>query len=181
MNKILTSLLNEQYSLSKPPSFAPPLLFHGQVKDILIQDGIIISIENNISSNDANTIEQKGLHVSLGWMDSFVHFCDPGTEYKETLETGAAAAAAGGFTDVMVIPNTKPAIDSKSPIEYIIQKAKAYRRIFTPLLLSPKIQKEKNWQRCMICMNRGPLHLEMALTLFKMQVCFKSITICKEL
>ncbi|HXD78649.1 MAG TPA: dihydroorotase [Puia sp.] len=49
----------------------------------------------------------------------FSHFCDPGYEHKETLETGAAAAAAGGYTDVLVLPNTRPVIDSKSQVEYI--------------------------------------------------------------
>jgi dihydroorotase len=58
-------------------------------------------------------------------MDIFAHFCDPGFEYRETLETGAAAAAAGGFTDIMVLPNTNPAIHSKSQVEYIVQKSKA--------------------------------------------------------
>ncbi len=52
-------------------------------------------------------------------MDPFSHFCDPGYEYKETLESGAAAAAAGGYTQVFVLPNTRPVADSKSQIEYI--------------------------------------------------------------
>lgn len=111
----------------------PSSPFNGQVKDILIQDGIIVSIENIISANDSVLIEQKGLQVSLGWVDSFAHFCDPGMEYKETLETGAAAAAAGGFTDVMIIPNTKPVIDTKSPIEYIVQKAKGLSVTIHPI------------------------------------------------
>ncbi len=50
---------------------------------------------------------------------------DPGYEFKETLETGAAAAAAGGYTDIMVIPNTNPCIHNKSGIEYIVQKSKS--------------------------------------------------------
>ncbi len=59
------------------------------------------------------------MHVSPGWVDIFSHFCDPGYEHKETLETGAAAAAAGGYTDVFVLPNTRPVVDSKSQVEYI--------------------------------------------------------------
>ena len=51
-------------------------------------------------------INFPNLHVSPGWIDIFANFADPGNEFKETLETGAAAAAAGGYTDVMVIPNT---------------------------------------------------------------------------
>jgi len=69
-------------------------------------------------------INIEGLHVSPGWMDVFSNFADPGYEFKETLETGAAAAAAGGYTDVMVIPNTNPIIHNKSNVEYIVQKSK---------------------------------------------------------
>jgi dihydroorotase len=71
-------------------------------------------------------IQQNGLHVSIGWMDSFAQFCDPGFEYRETLESGSLAAAAGGFTDIMVIPNTSPVLHTKSQVEYIIQKSVPY-------------------------------------------------------
>ena len=73
--------------------------FNGQLKDIFIKDGVITSIADNITDNADQVIEQDGLHVSIGWMDTLAHFCDPGFEYRETLETGAAAGAAGGFTD----------------------------------------------------------------------------------
>lgn len=98
--------------------------FNGLIKDILIEKGIIAAIADAISDNDAQIIAQPGLHVSIGWMDIFAHFCDPGYEYREILETGVAAAAAGGFTDVMVLPNTNPAVHNKSQVEYIVQKAK---------------------------------------------------------
>ena len=64
------------------------------------------------------------LHVSSGWMDCFANFCDPGQEFKETLESGANAAAAGGFTQVMLIPNTQPVVYNKSQVEYLVQKSK---------------------------------------------------------
>ncbi|MET0394818.1 MAG: dihydroorotase, partial [Chitinophagaceae bacterium] len=70
-------------------------------------------------------IAAEGLHASPGWMDSFANFADPGYEFKETLETGAAAAAAGGYTDVMVIPNTNPCLHAKANVEYIVQKSKS--------------------------------------------------------
>ena len=63
-------------------------------------------------------IEIKGLHVSPGWVDIFAQFHDPGQEHKETIETGTAAAAQGGFTEVMTVPNTNPAISTKSMVEY---------------------------------------------------------------
>lgn len=97
--------------------------FHGTVQDILIQQGKIVSIGAGIEAPDARLIQLDGLTVSPGWVDLFAHFNDPGTEYRETIETGAAAAAAGGFTEVFVIPNTKPVVDSKSPVEYIVAKS----------------------------------------------------------
>lgn len=99
--------------------------FHGQVKDILIIDGIIDKIADNITENAEEIIANDNMHVSIGWMDVFAHFTDPGYEHKETLATGAAAAAAGGFTDVMIVPNTNPAVSSKSQVEYIVQKSVA--------------------------------------------------------
>lgn len=95
----------------------------GQVKDILIVDGIIQQIADNITETADQTIAHDNLYVSIGWMDVFANFADPGYEHKETLATGAAAAAAGGFTDVMILPNTNPAISGKSVVEYIRQKA----------------------------------------------------------
>lgn len=97
--------------------------YHGQVKDILITEGVINQISDNISDDSAKIISSPDLHVSIGWMDVFADFCDPGHEYRETLLSGTASAAAGGFTDVMIIPNTSPALSSKTQIEYVAQKA----------------------------------------------------------
>ena len=97
--------------------------FHGQTKDILIIDGIIQTIAESITETADKIIAAENLHVSIGWMDVFAHFNDPGLEHKETLASGAAAAAAGGFTDVMLLPNTQPMAGSKSVVEYIKQKA----------------------------------------------------------
>ena len=102
----------------------PSSSINGQITDIFIENGIISKIEKNITDKADKTIEIKGLHLSPGWMDVFANFGDPGYEFKETLETGAAAAAAGGYTDVMVIPNTNPTIQSKANVEYIAQKTK---------------------------------------------------------
>jgi dihydroorotase len=98
--------------------------FNGQTKDILITDGIITTIGDAITEKADETIAHDGLCVSIGWMDMFADFADPGFEQKENIESGAKAAAAGGFTDVMLIPNSAPAVDNKSQVEYIVQKAK---------------------------------------------------------
>lgn len=103
---------------------SPASPFHGQSKDILIENGIILQIGNKLNSSEAQIIETEGLHVSCGWVDCFANFCDPGYEYKETLETGAMAAAAGGFTQVMLMPNTRPVVHNKSQVEYVIQKSR---------------------------------------------------------
>ena len=98
--------------------------FHGKSLDILMENGIISAIGNNLKTKADKTININGLHVSSGWMDCFANFCDPGQEYKETLETGSKAAAAGGFTKVMLIPNTQPVVYNKSQVEYLVQKSK---------------------------------------------------------
>lgn len=104
---------------------SPSTPLHGKIKSIFIDDGIISRIGSNLKVDADQTINIKGLCVSLGWMDCFANFCDPGQEFKETLATGANAAATGGFTEVMLIPNTQPVIYSKSQVEYIIQKSKS--------------------------------------------------------
>ena len=101
----------------------PSSSHHGKTKDILIENGIIESIDENIQSMDAKIVSSQNLHVSIGWMDMFAHFGDPGFEFRETIESGVQAAAAGGFTDVLISPNTQPIMHSKSQIEYIQKKS----------------------------------------------------------
>jgi dihydroorotase len=103
----------------------PTSPFNGQITDIFIENGIVKQIGKNLTLSADQEVNIEGLHVSPGWMDVFSNFADPGYEYKETLETGAQAAAAGGYTDVIVIPNTNPVIHNKANIEYIIQKSKS--------------------------------------------------------
>lgn len=96
---------------------------NGKICDILVEDGRVTAIGADLTVTADQTIRHPGLCVSPGWVDIFANFGDPGYEYKETLVTGAAAAAAGGYTDVFVIPNTKPAVDSKTQVEYIRRTA----------------------------------------------------------
>jgi len=103
----------------------PSSPLNGQITDIFIENGIIKQLNKSLSVKADHEVSADNLHVSPGWMDVFANFADPGYEFKETLETGAAAAAAGGFTDVMIIPNTNPVIHNKANIEYIIQRAKS--------------------------------------------------------
>ena len=97
---------------------------NGTIRDIFIENGFISGIGENINFDADKIIDIKDLCVSEGWVDCFANFCDPGMEYRETLTSGANAAAAGGFTDIMLIPNTDPVVSNKSQVEYLLQKAK---------------------------------------------------------
>jgi dihydroorotase len=92
---------------------------NGHKKDILISNGIIEKIADKISEKVDHEISIPGVHVSPGWVDMQANFRDPGHEYKENLNSGANAAARGGFTGVCLQSSTDPALDSKSEIEYI--------------------------------------------------------------
>lgn len=106
---------------------------NGQIADILITKGMITSIGKNLKVKADKIIEEKGLHVSPGWMDIFSDFADPGYEYRETIESGISAAIAGGYTHVCLMPNTKPVADQKSVVEYITQKSKEFPITIFPL------------------------------------------------
>lgn len=103
---------------------APSSPFHGQQKDISIQNGTIHQIADQLDAGTATVISGENLHVSAGWMDLFAHFCDPGQEHKEDLQSGVKAAAKGGFTTVMIVPNTQPALYTKPQIEYVLSKTR---------------------------------------------------------
>ncbi|RYY38555.1 MAG: dihydroorotase [Chitinophagaceae bacterium] len=94
---------------------------HNACTDLLLKDGRIHSI-GALSGNADQVVELPGLCIAPGFVDLFADFCDPGQEHRETLESGAAAAAAGGYTDVLLVPNTSPCVHNKSSVEYITQK-----------------------------------------------------------
>lgn len=91
--------------------------FHNLSKDILIKNGRIEAIEDEIIF-DGEVFEAEGLKVSIGWFDLRAHYCDPGDEQREDLVSGTRVAAAGGFTDVALIPNTNPVITGKNNLSY---------------------------------------------------------------
>ncbi len=98
--------------------------FHNSKVDLLISDGIIKSIGNGLIADKAEIIEGNNLKVSLGWLDMRSIFYDPGEEHKEDFESGSASAAAGGFTKVALLPNTRPVIDNKGGISYVKKYSK---------------------------------------------------------
>lgn len=97
--------------------------FHGKKLDIRIEEGNIVQIGTALETGSSSILKGENLHLSVGWVDVFANFADPGYEFKETITTGLQAAAAGGFSDVFLIPNTKPVIDSKTQVEYLLHKA----------------------------------------------------------
>ncbi len=97
--------------------------FHNQRKDILITNGIITAVENNIEhTEEYQIINLEDLHVSPGWFDTSVSFGEPGYEERETVINGLQVASKSGFTAVAVNPDTSPIIDHKSAIEFLIHK-----------------------------------------------------------
>ncbi|MGM9607732.1 MAG: dihydroorotase [Oscillospiraceae bacterium] len=96
----------------------------GGVMDILIENGKVVVIGSNLQEPDAQVIDARGLVVSAGLVDMHVHLREPGFEYKETIETGCAAAARGGVTSIACMPNTKPAIDTPELVSFVLEQAK---------------------------------------------------------
>jgi len=97
--------------------------FNDKIVDILIEDGVIKDIATSINVKADQSIEAEGLCVSTGWVDVFADYREPGYEHKESIQTGLNAAAAGGFTHVLALPNTNPVISTKSVVEFIQAKA----------------------------------------------------------
>jgi dihydroorotase len=98
--------------------------YHNQKKDILISDGKLQKIANSIPKKDNYTVlELENLHVSCGWFDTSVSLGEPGFEERETIKNGLQVAAKSGFTSIAINANTFPVIDSKSNVEYLINKA----------------------------------------------------------
>lgn len=107
---------------------------HGQQRDILIKNGQIHTIANQITpEKNTRIIEKDNLHVSRGWFDSSVCFGEPGYEERETLANGIRVAGRSGFTAVAVNPNTKPVTDSSAQIAFICHKGQQTATTLHPL------------------------------------------------
>lgn len=99
-------------------------VFDGVV-DVLIRDGRVAAVGPNLAAPDGVTVvDVAGMIVTAGLLDLHVHFREPGQEYKEDIGSGSAAAAAGGFTTVCCMPNTKPANDCRAVTDLIVRRSK---------------------------------------------------------
>lgn len=92
--------------------------------DVLVEDGVVKEIGKKIKAKPDRTINAKGCYVMPGFIDLHVHLRDPGFENKETIETGCRAAARGGYTTIVAMPNTKPVVDNADVVNYVHNKAK---------------------------------------------------------
>lgn len=92
--------------------------------DVLIRDGRIEAVGTGLDDDEAVRFDASGAIVAPGFIDMHVHLREPGIEHAETIETGARAAAAGGFTTICCMPNTSPVNDSATVTSYIVQRAR---------------------------------------------------------
>lgn len=96
-----------------------------EVADLWIADGVIKQVGKTDAESPEKVIDAEGCYVMPGLIDLHVHLRDPGLTYKETVETGCAAAVNGGFTTIFAMPNTKPVADNPEVISYVQEKGKA--------------------------------------------------------
>jgi len=121
-----------QVNISKVKITDAQSALNGQFADLTIENGIITALKPVTRKKKENTTVTVGnkevfssdgdIHVSPGWVDIFADYREPGFEHKETLESGMKAAAAGGFTDVLLLPNTNPVTHTKANIQFIKQR-----------------------------------------------------------
>jgi len=112
--------------------------------DLVVEDGVIREIAPSLAGTADETLDARGSVVAPGFVDLHVHFREPGGEASETLETGLAAAVAGGFTAVCTMPNTKPVIDRPELVRAQIEKARGLglARVFPVAAVSMASQGE---------------------------------------
>ena len=106
-----------------------PASGHDGIADVLIRNGKIQAVGPGLQDEAAKRFDATGAIVAPGFIDMHVHLREPGIEHAETIETGARAAAAGGFTTICCMPNTLPVNDSATVTSYIVQRAREVARI----------------------------------------------------
>jgi dihydroorotase len=94
-------------------------------RDLLIENGFVSRIGEHIDADGARVVDAENAVVAPGFIDMHVHLREPGQTYKETIATGTAAAAAGGFTAVACMPNTDPTLDAVSIVSEVVRRADA--------------------------------------------------------
>ncbi|WP_026978695.1 dihydroorotase [Flavobacterium tegetincola] len=109
-------------------------VFHNQIMDVEITDGIIKSIDKSLGNpNNIQEIALPDLHISTGWFDTSVCFGEPGFEDRETIANGLNVAARSGFTGVALQPNSTPSIDNQSQINFVKLKSNGFATSLYPI------------------------------------------------
>jgi dihydroorotase len=103
-----------------------PASGHDGIADVWIDDGVIARVGRDLQAAGAEMFDATGLIVAPGFIDMHVHLREPGFEHAETIESGARAAAAGGFTSICPMPNTAPINDNATVTSYIVEKARKH-------------------------------------------------------
>ena len=121
--------------LRRATVISPTSSFHQQVVDISIDNGVVqrIGREAIAPGEQDEVMDLAGASISAGWVDVFADYREPGFEQKETIVTGLNAAAASGFTDVFLAPNTNPVVDTKSIVQYVLQQSSGHTVALHPL------------------------------------------------
>src|SRR4051812_48611963 len=97
--------------------------------DVLLQDGVVARIGAGLAGGvgrEVRVVDVRGCWVTPGFVDLHTHLREPGQEYKEDIASGTRAAAAGGFTTVCAMPNTKPVNDNRAVTEMLVAKARSH-------------------------------------------------------
>ena len=113
----------EKYLLKHVRVADPQSPFRNKRVDVFVQDGVIKLIGKDLNKR-ARSIDCSNYIIAPGFCDLYADFCDPGFEHREDINSGIQAAIKGGYTSVCVVPATHPVVQSKSTVEYIINKAK---------------------------------------------------------
>ena len=92
--------------------------------DVLVDNGVIAAVGQNLGADGAKVIDASGFIVAPGFVDMHVHLREPGEEYKEDIASGTRAAAAGGFTSVVCMANTRPPIDTEGLVRFVRERAR---------------------------------------------------------
>lgn len=112
--------------IKKAKVLDPTSPFHLQEVNLLVDKGMIKDIGPDLVQTDIDELDTEGAYVSAGWMDMQAHFCDPGLEQREDLYTGRRVAEAGGYTEVLLVPNTVPVVQNKNSIKYLTEGNKQH-------------------------------------------------------
>ena len=95
--------------------------------EVWVRDGAVVEARHGAlcgAPADVPRVDLTGLVLAPGFVDAHVHFREPGQEYKEDIESGSRAAAAGGFTSVLMMPNTEPPLDSAGVVEAVLRRGR---------------------------------------------------------